>query len=102
MDSEEFEKYFEIYSEDRIKTMQLLSSDIMQLLIEFHKQYEIDYEIVFRNNTIYMRFFTGAMFEPKIFKNSMDKQLLFIYFYVLKFIVEITKKVNKIIEELEV
>lgn len=102
MDSKEFEKYFDIYSENKIVAMQLLTSDIMESLVDFHNQYHLDYEIVFRNNTIYMRFFTGPMFEPKIFGNSMDKQLLYIYFCILKFIVEISKKVNHTLQELEV
>ena len=102
MDSEEFEKYFDIYSGNKIIAMQLLTSDIMEFLIAFHTKYELNYEIVFRNNVIYMRFFTGAMFEPKIFGSSMDKQLLFVYFCIMKFIVEILKKINKTLQEIEI
>ena len=49
----------------------------------FYNKYQIKYEIVFRENTIYMRFFTGAMFEPKIFGNSMDKELLLKYYCII-------------------
>lgn len=102
MDSGEFEKYFDIYSQNKVIAMQLLTSDIMNCLLDFHNKYEINYEIAFRNNIIYMRFFTGAMFEPKIFGNSMDKELLFTYFCILKFIVDVTKKVNETVKKLEV
>lgn len=102
MDSEEFERYFDVYSENKIVAMQLLTSEIMETLINFYTKYKLDYEIVFRNNNIYIRFFTGPMFEPRIFGNSMDKQLLFIYFCIMKFIVEITEKVNKVVQEIEV
>lgn len=102
MDSQEFEKYFDIYSEDKILTMQLLTSDVMTTLIDFYEKYKIDYEIVIRNNTIYMRFFTGSMFEPKVFGNSMDKKLLFSYFCILKFIVDVTKEVNIALREVEI
>ena len=102
MDSQEFEKYFDIYSENKILAMQLLTSDVMNTLIDFYNKYNIEYEIVIRNNRIYMRFFTGAMFEPKIFGNSMDKRLLFSYFCILKFIVNVTKEVNKALKELEI
>jgi len=101
MDSQEFEKYFDIYSENKILTMQLLTSDVMATLVDFYNKYYIDYEIVIRNNKIYMRFFTGSMFEPKIFGNSMDKKLLFSYFCILKFIVDVTKEVNKALKEVE-
>lgn len=102
MDSQEFEKYFDIYSENKILTMQLLTSDVMATLIDFYNKYNIEYEVVIRNNRIYMRFFTGAMFEPKIFGNSMDKELLLKYYCILKFIVDVTKEVNKVLKEVEI
>lgn len=102
MDSQEFEKYFDIYSENKILTMRILTSDVMATLIDFYNKYHIEYEIVIRNNKIYMRFFTGAMFEPKIFGNSMDKKLLFSYYCILKFIVDVTKEVNKALKEVEI
>ncbi len=102
MDSQEFEKYFDIYSEDKMITMQLLTSDVMATLVDFYTRYNIEYEIVIRDNKIYMRFFTGAMFEPKIFGNSMDKELLLKYYCILKFIVDVTKEVNKVLKEVEI
>lgn len=102
MDSEEFEKYFDVYSENKIVAMQLLTSEIMVTLIGFYNKYKLDFEIVFRNNSIYVRFFTGPMFEPRIFGSSMDKQLLFTYFCILRFCIEITEKVNKVVQEIEV
>ena len=102
MDSCEFEKYFDVYSDNNIITMQILTSDIMELLVEFYNKYQLDYEVVIKNNTIYMRFFTGPMFEPEIFVNSMDKQLLHVYFGTFQFIVEFSKKINEILQELEV
>jgi len=102
MDSQEFEKYFDIYSENKILTMQLLTSDVMATLVDFYNKYYIDYEIVIKNNRIYMRFFTGSMFEPKVFGNAMDKKLLFSYYCILKFIVDVTKEVNKALKEVEI
>ena len=102
IDSTEFDDYFSVYSDNKIIATQLLTSDIMELLVDFYKKYFLDYEIVFRNNTIYTRFFTGPMFEPKIFGNSMNKQLLFTYYCILKFITEVSQKVNKVLREMEV
>ena len=102
MDSEEFEKYFDIYSDNKILAMQILTSDVMVDLIEFYNKYNLDFEIVFKNDTIYVRFFTGPMFEPKTFGSSMDKQLLFIYYSILQFVANVTKKVNKTLENLEI
>lgn len=101
-DSEDFEKYFDIYSKNKIIALQLLTSDIMELLISFYNKYHIDFEIVFKDNSIFLRFFTGAMFEPKTFGNSMDKKLLFTYYTILFFSLDITKALNKALRELEI
>lgn len=101
MDSQEFEKYFDIYSDDKILTMRLLTSDVMTTLIDFYNTYNIIYEIVINSSQIHMRFFTGPMFEPKIFRNSMDKKLLLEYFYILKFVVDVTKEINAALNEIE-
>lgn len=102
MDSQEFEKYFDIYSEDKILTMRLLTSDIMTTLVDFYNKYHINYEIVINCRQIHMRFFTGPMFEPKIFGNSMDKKLLLEYFYILKFVVDVTNEINTALNEIEI
>ncbi len=102
MDSSEFEEYFDVYSENKILTMQLLTSDVMETLIDFYKKYNLEFEIVFKNKNIYIRFFTGAMFEPKVFGSSMDKQLLFMYFTILKFVLNVNRVVNKTLNEMEI
>lgn len=102
MDSQEFEKYFDIYSEDKILAMRILTADTMEYLIKFYEKYKLEFEIVFRNDKIYLRFFTGPMFEPKIFGNSMDKELLFVYYSILDFVLQVTKKVNKTLQEIEI
>lgn len=102
LDSEEFEKYFDVYSEDQNLTMRILTADTMEYLVDFYNKYHIDFEIVCRNNILYLRFFTGPMFEPKVFGNSMDKELLFVYYSILKFIVELTKKINITLKEIDI
>lgn len=101
MDSEEFESYFDVYSQNKIIAMQILTSDVMELLLNFYKKYLLNFEIVFENNTIFLRFHTGPMFEPKIFGSSMDKETLFLYYETLDFITQVTKKINEIIKDIE-
>lgn len=101
MDSEEFEKYFNVYAENKILTMRILTPDIMEYLTDFRNKFKMNYEIVFRDSTIYFRFFTGDMFEPKVFGSSMDKELLLTYYNIFNFIVEITKKINDVLQEIE-
>ena len=102
MDSEEFEKIFDVFSKDKILAMQILTADVMESLIKFKNKYDIDFEIVLMNNNIYLRFFVSNMFEPKIFGSSMDKELIYIYYIILDFIVEITEKINNLVIETEI
>ena len=101
MDSKEFEKYFDVYSNDKILSMRLLTADIMQLLTDFYKKYQIDFEINFKEDNIYLRFHTGPMFEPKVFAKSMDVSLLFAYYFILQFVTEITIKINSVLDDIE-
>lgn len=100
MDSQEFEKYFDIYSENRILATEILTSEVMTRLVDFYNKYNIEYEVVVRDNKIYIRFFTDAILELKIFES--DRELLLKYFCILKFIVDLTKEVNKALKEVEI
>lgn len=102
MDSSEFENIFDVYSEDKILAARILTADVMQLLVEFYNSYKVDFDIVLIDNKIYMRFATGNMFEPSLLKNSMDKQILFTYYSITKFVFEVSEKINKILEDIEI
>jgi len=52
MDSTEFEKYFDINAENKIIAMQILTSDVMQMMIEFREQSKIKYELTIKENQI--------------------------------------------------
>ena len=97
MDSVEFEKEFDVFTDNEILAMQILTPDIMESLLEFKNKYDIDFEIAINKNKVYLRFFVKNMFEPKIFGNSMDKELLLIYYVILDFIIKVTEKINKVI-----
>ena len=98
MDSSEFEECFDVFSDDRILAMRILTHDVMSMLSDFYKK--IKFEIAIKNDRIYIRFFTGVMFEPKFKNNTLDRELLFKYYYILKFVMEVTAKINKEIQNL--
>lgn len=101
MDSSEFEKYFDIYSNNKILTMRILTHDVMDILVNFYKLYNLQFEIVIKGSYIYLTFSTGALFEPNIFSNSLDKKLFYKYYNILNFIIDLTKKVNDLIHDIE-
>lgn len=102
MDSSEFEKYFDINAENKIIAMQILTSDVMQMMIEFREQSKIKYEITIKENQIYIRFHTGEVFEPKMFTNSLDYEMLKRYYDIIEFIFKVSREINKVIGNTEI
>lgn len=101
-DSQEFEKVFDVYCTDKIIAMQLLTADIMQLLIDFQEEMNMDYELTIKNNCIYVRFMSGKMFETsKLTKSSLDKETLYKYYKMLDFIFSLTDKLINLIKNTE-
>ena len=101
MDNAEFEKYYDVYSEDKILTMRILTADIMEYLVEFRNKYNLKYEIIIKNNRIYLRFFVGEIFEPRIFKSAIEKEHLYKYYLITKFMIDITAKMNNVLKDID-
>ena len=49
-----------------------------------------------------IRFHTGNMFEPKLFKSSLDYNMLKEYYDIIEFVIRVTKEINKVIENTEI
>jgi len=97
MDSQNFEKYFNVYTNSKVAAMQMLTSEIMEILTEFRNAFGVELEIVIKDNHIYIRFHTGHMFEAKLLRGSINKNDILRYYGVLKMITTVTKKMNEII-----
>lgn len=102
LDSQEFEKYFDVYCTDKIIAMQLLTPDVMQLLVNFREEMDMEYELTIKNNCIYIRFLSGEMFEPAgVTKFSLDKNMLYKYYKMLDFSFSLTNKLINLIKDAE-
>lgn len=99
VESEEFNKYFLVSTNDKIYALQILTADVINILLTYKKVYDLDFEIKIRGARTYIRFHIDNMFEPKIFKEALDKDDIYIYYNVLKFIIDFSKKLNKVIKE---
>ena len=103
MDSSDFEKAFNVYTSDKIKGMQILTSDIMEEILNYKYRSNFDFDIYIENNKIYFRFQCGNVFEPKnIEKGELDEKSLRLYYDILKFTYELTNKLIKVINEVEI
>lgn len=99
----EFEKYFDVSATNKIIGMQLLTADVMEELIDFENRTNMKYDMVINNNSIYLRFHCGPMFEPQALKKGIiDKKDIQKYFYMLNFTYNLSDKIIKIINETEI
>lgn len=102
MDSQAFEKHYNVYTDNKIITMQILTSEIMEMLTQFRNNFGVDQEIVITKNHIYLRFHTGSLFEAKVFGGSINRKDLLSYYGVLKMAILVSKKINEIIVNSEI
>ncbi len=72
IDMTEFEKGFDVLTDDKMKTMQILTSDIMAELMRLSKICKVKFEFYINNDIMHIRFHTGEMFEPEVFGKSMQ------------------------------
>lgn len=100
MDSSEFEKIFNVYGTDPIITMQLLTADVMQMLIDFKEKNNFTPEITIKENNMYIRYDTGEVFEATMFKQALDYNTLLKYYNIINFTLELTEKILKNLKEI--
>ncbi len=101
MDSGEFEKIFDVKTDDKISTLRILTSDVMQSLIDFKAQNKITPEIILNNNILYIRYSVGNVFEPNLVKNDMDYDKLKNTYDMINFTFDLAQNFVKNIREFE-
>ena len=103
MDSSEFEKYFDVSSSNQIIGMQLLTHDIMDLLIDYRIRLNSPFDIVIKDNIMYIRLHIGQMFEGRFNKKQfIDKNSLEEYYNMVNFIYDLSKQMIKVVNETEI
>lgn len=103
MDSQEFEKYFDVISTNKIVGMQLLTHDIMAELINYRKDLNKPFDIYIKDSTMYIRLYVGDMFEAKMSRKSVvDKGIVEKYFYVVNIIYSLSKQMIRVVDETEI
>ena len=114
LDFTDFENLFDIYSSDEITTMQILTADNMQKLVEFYKKTSIPYEFTIKDNHIYIALPFGRLFEPskrlliispKSFSKSdmklfaIDREELYRNYLILNYTFELIEILVKIVND---
>lgn len=97
MDMTEFEKMFDVKTDDKIKTMQILTVDIMSEILELIQTTKVKFEFYINHSRMYIRFHTGEMFEPELFSKAMQYKNLKKYFDILNSVKNITEHICTVI-----
>lgn len=95
----QFEKYFDMYADNKISAMQIFTTDVIEEIIGFVEEMKTYVEISIINNKFYITFKTGQMYEGGITKNT--KELLSKYYVITYFMITLVKRINKAIEDAE-
>lgn len=103
MDSSEFEKYFDVKASNQIMGMQILTADVMEELVDFENKTKMKFDVYIKENELYLRFHSEDMFEPTSFKRGpLDKNLIRKYFYMLNLTYNLSNKLIKLIDNIEI
>lgn len=102
MDSQEFEKYFDVYCTDKILTMRILTSDIMDYLLNFAKENKIKFEITIKKSQVYTRVHCPDMFELPILGKALDYETLHKYYAYINFMCKLNKKIYNVISSKDI
>ena len=95
VDSAEFEKYYDLYTNDKIRTMEIFTADLIEEFNKLKENLKQTIEIRVNSGRIFFRFSMNNSFEAPDFKKSLDFNLMYNNF---KIIDNPIRLISKIIE----
>lgn len=98
MDSQEFEKNFDVYSDDKVLAMRLLTSDIMDFMISFKKENKIKFDFTVLDDMAYVRISSSDLFESSLSKDPLDEKLLRKYYDYLDFMCRLCTMISNVVD----
>lgn len=91
----EFEKEFVVYSTDQIEARYILSTSLMQRILEFKRKAGSDIMLAFKSSNIYVAIpKKGSLFEPKIFGKLIAEETLRKYYEDLAIAISTIEDLN--------
>lgn len=97
MDSEEFERHFNLYTNNSMSAFSLITPDVMLKLIDLKNKLNNNFELVFWKDKVYFRIAFGRIFEIDNNKNEMDISVMQEYYELLCKIKELSQEVVEIL-----
>ncbi len=77
IDNESFNKRYDVYSDNEILTMRILTPAVTSLILDMETKTKIPFELKIYKNVIYFRFYTKNLFNLGLTVNSNAKSLAY-------------------------
>jgi len=95
LEDPEFEKHFAIYGNDQIQARYILSTSLMERIVEFKKKTGRKIYLSFVGSMVFVAVsYTRSLFEPRIFKTLLDFDPIQKYFEDLQLAIGIVDDLN--------
>ena len=101
MDMTKFENVFDVEATDKILALRILTSEIMTEMIDLYNKYKYKFEIHIINNKIYMRIATGEVFEPNMFKHSLEYETIEKCYLILQALINTSTCIYNAVNSIE-
>lgn len=102
VDDMRFAKYFDVFSKSKVLALEILTHDVMEEMVQYFETNKINFEIVMKENRIYIRYNIGDIFEGEVLRKSTNIKSLWIFYNMTRFTIELAVKMNTILEEKEI
>lgn len=95
LEDPEFEKYFAVYGNDPVEARYILSTSLMQRLLEFRKKVNANVQMSFLDSQIYLAVpMRKNLFEPSLFKSVKKFDDIEEYYNQIQFCTEIVNELD--------
>ena len=101
MDSAEFENNYDIFSKDKIKALEIFTSEIIDEINNFKTNIGKPIQIRIKNGKLFFNVYLGEILEPPTFKNIMDYDILYKYFKIIDQPINLISEILKNIDEIK-
>ena len=102
IDNETFEKVYDVFSDNEILAMRILTPNITNEILNLRNKYHVHCEIKIDNDYIYFRFFVKELFGPFVFNKNKEALNIALSFKVIEGMQNIMGYLIKVIEEVDV
>lgn len=100
IDSLEFEKYYDCFSEDKITALKIFTPELIEKLVEFQKSQENIFEIKISEDMVYFRVHCDNFLEANCRENAVDEKLIKEHYDTLMYPIYILENLLNRIEEI--